>query len=313
MDSKKESKSIRIIKRTKKKEVRQTQFETKQKQKKDIKYYENKFRDFSLVKLKNIVRELIIKGDSIDKVDPLNIDLEVQLDAIKRITENKHKVEDFNSGLFSYYPDLLDPDFNKKIFHKKEFYENMIKLTNYNLNDLSSERCNPNKWNLLPNQVFLKNFISLETPYNGVLLWHGTGVGKTCSAITIAEQFKDTIKRDGKKIFVLLSPSIKDNFKKQIFNVDKLGKFKIQKLSDIKTKTIAQCTGNSYLKELEDMILEDKEQFSKKINRVINSHYNFMGYDSFANYVTKLEEECIKGYDVSMKHYLQKKMRKKMF
>ena len=313
MDSKKESKSIRIIKRTKKKEVRQTQFETKQKQKKDIKYYEKKFRDFSLVKLKNIVRELIIKGDSIDKVDPLNIDLEVQLDAIKRITENKHKVEDFNSGLFSYYPDLLDPDFNKKIFHKKEFYENMIKLTNYNLNDLSSERCNPNKWNLLPNQVFLKNFISLETPYNGVLLWHGTGVGKTCSAITIAEQFKDTIKRDGKKIFVLLSPSIKDNFKKQIFNVDKLGKFKIQKLSDIKTKTIAQCTGNSYLKELEDMILEDKEQFSKKINRVINSHYNFMGYDSFANYVTKLEEECIKGYDVSMKHYLQKKMRKKMF
>lgn len=313
MDGKKEIRNIRKIKRTKKKEIRQDQHEKKQQQKKDVKYYENKFSDYPIIKLKKIVRELILKGEMIDKVDPHNIDLEVQLDAIKRITEKQHKIEDFNSGLFSYYPDLLDPEFNKKIFHKKEFYENMIKLKNYDLNELSSERCNPDKWTLLPNQVFLKNFISLETPYNGVLIWHGTGVGKTCSAITIAEQFKDIVKRDGKKIFVLLSPSIKDNFKKQIFNVDKIGKFKIQKLSDIKTKTIAQCTGNSYLKELDDVVIEDKEQINKKINRVINSHYNFMGYDSFANYVTKLEEDCIKGYDVSMKSYLQKKMRKKMF
>jgi hypothetical protein len=46
----------------------------------------------------------------------------------------------------------------------------------------------------------------------------------------------------------------------------------------------------------------------KKINRIINSYYNFMGYDSFANYVTKLEEECIKGYDITMKEDLQRKI-----
>ena len=88
----------------------------------------------------------------------------------------------------------MDPEFNKKIFHKKEFYENKITIKDYDINKLSEERCNFKKWKLSPNQIFLKNFMSLETPYNGLLICHGTGVGKTCSAITIAEQFKQIVK-----------------------------------------------------------------------------------------------------------------------
>ena len=31
---------------------------------------------------------------------------------------------------------------------------------------------------------FVKNYISNNTPYNGLLIWHGVGVGKTCAAIS---------------------------------------------------------------------------------------------------------------------------------
>ena len=42
------------------------------------------------------------------------------------------------------------------------------------------------------------------TPYNGLLLFHGVGVGKTCSSITIAEGFKDYLEEKKKKVYVLL-------------------------------------------------------------------------------------------------------------
>jgi hypothetical protein len=38
-------------------------------------------------------------------------------------------------------------------------------------------------------QYFVSNYISTRTPYKGILLYHGVGVGKTCSSITLAESF----------------------------------------------------------------------------------------------------------------------------
>jgi hypothetical protein len=268
-------------------------------------------------------KKLIETAKTKEKNDPEITEIEKKMEIIKKIIEQKEIIQNrenrrFNSieeedNSFSYYPSTSDFSFNKKIFHKKEFYENKIEFKTHDINLLAQERCNNSKFNLMPNQIFLKNFISLETPYNGLLLWHGTGVGKTCTAITIAEQFKEIVKREGKKMFVLLSPSIKDNFKKQIFNSDKTGTINFKRISEIAKKEIPQCTGNSYLKEIDEIIIEDNEHLNKKINRIINNYYNFMGYDSFANYVTKLEDEYVKGYEESKKEFLKKKMRKEIF
>ena len=57
--------------------------------------------------------------------------------------------------------------------------------------------------------------MSIETPYNGLLILNGTGVGKSCSAITIAENFIDYIKRYNKKVIILSSKSLKKTLKKQ--------------------------------------------------------------------------------------------------
>ena len=47
-----------------------------------------------------------------------------------------------------------------------------------------------NIFKLTPSQKFLRNFMSPYTPYRGLFVIHGTGVGKTCTGLTIAEQLK---------------------------------------------------------------------------------------------------------------------------
>ena len=56
-----------------------------------------------------------------------------------------------------------------------------------------------------PSQKFLQTFINPLTPYMSVLVYHGTGVGKTCSAIGIAEQFRKNLPPK-RKIYILLPP-----------------------------------------------------------------------------------------------------------
>jgi len=53
------------------------------------------------------------------------------------------------------------------------------------------------------------------------LIFHGTGVGKTCSAISIAEGFKKTLKNINKKVLIICNPGIDKNFKKEIYDFSK--------------------------------------------------------------------------------------------
>jgi mitochondrial fission protein ELM1 len=51
-------------------------------------------------------------------------------------------------------------------------------------------------------QAFVSTYLSPFTPYNGLLLWHGVGVGKTCAAISSAEnyrKFADSLVEEAKK------------------------------------------------------------------------------------------------------------------
>ena len=59
-------------------------------------------------------------------------------------------------------------------------------------------------------QRFLKKYMQPVSPYRGLLLYHGLGSGKTCTAIGIAEQFKEKM-----NIVVMLPASLRDNFIKK--------------------------------------------------------------------------------------------------
>ena len=56
-------------------------------------------------------------------------------------------------------------------------------------------------------QQLLRDYMQNNSPYRGVLLYHGLGSGKTCTAITIAENLKTE-----RNIVVMLPASLRTNF-----------------------------------------------------------------------------------------------------
>ncbi len=172
-----------------------------------------------------------------------------------------------------YYPEIDDTDFYERIYKKKEFFTHMVKTRP----KADKSVCNPKSFVPKPHQQFLRNFISPDTPYNGILLVHGTGSGKTCTAITIAESFKEIVKKMGKKIVVITT--LPKNFQKELFNERKDARKE-------SPEDVVQCTGREYELSLESRSLT-REQRRKEVMKKIYNYYNFFGYKEFANYITK--------------------------
>ena len=64
-------------------------------------------------------------------------------------------------------------------------------------------------------QRLLYNFMNKNTPYKSLLIFHGVGVGKTCSAVKISESFRDIYANDNNKIIVLRKGGLVKDGKKQ--------------------------------------------------------------------------------------------------
>lgn len=193
------------------------------------------------------------------------------------------------------YPNLNDPQFNVKIAERKEFYD-----TQYDgdirmgIKEKANLMCNA-KFELMPHQLFVKNFMSFQTPYNGLLLYHGLGSGKTCSAIGIAEEMRGYMKQVGikQRIIVVASPNVQGNFRMQLFDERKLKKIpnpnQTQGLMGTEEDIwdIHSCVGNSLLKEINPANIKglSREKVISQINNIINSYYTFMGYGQLSNYI----------------------------
>ena len=110
------------------------------------------------------------------------------------------------------YPTFEDEDFNLKIFQKKEFNDlkksdedGRTSMSSPTSNDTTAaavtrfkEKCDAacqdtSSFRLANYQRFVRNFLSFQTPYNSLLLYHGLGTGKTCSSILIAEEMREYV------------------------------------------------------------------------------------------------------------------------
>jgi hypothetical protein len=183
------------------------------------------------------------------------------------------------------YPNLNDKDFNIKIASKKEFndtkYDGKIRPS---IKDYANELSNVD-FELQPHQQFVKNFLSSQTPYNSLLLFHGLGTGKTCSSIGVCEQMRDYMKQVGitKKIIIVASENVQNNFRLQLFDETKL-----KLVNGI--WNITSCIGNKLLKEINPTNIKgiSKDSIISQVKQLINSYYLFLGYGQFANYIIKI-------------------------
>jgi hypothetical protein len=184
------------------------------------------------------------------------------------------------STTFQYYPDLTDTRFHDTIFRKKEFHEYTAQYRDINRkSELETLMYKPT-----PSQTLAKHYLSQYTPYNGILLWHGVGVGKTCSSVRIAENFRDYVIAHKKRILILTpSDTLIRTWQNEIFNVDKEHR-KIR----MNLQSNVQCTGTRYTDELniDPSIWSDNSQIPRiqsKVRRVINKYYELMGYRTLVN------------------------------
>ena len=197
---------------------------------------------------------------------------EIILDSVKDFIEENNPD---NEEIRFRYPELADKDFNKKIFLKKEF--NKLRYGS----SLLKQQAIQQNFRPTSTQTFVQQYLSPNTPYNGLLVWHGVGLGKTCSAILAAEEYKEYLNKFGKKINILLpsTQTLEKTWKEEIFNIDK-EKIKRGDVDNL------QCTGsiytNLYNKYKNNGNLND-DQIKRKINKHINKYYDFYGYQKFAN------------------------------
>ena len=126
--------------------------------------------------------------------------------------------------------------------------------------------------------------MSFQTPYSSLLLYHGLGSGKTCSAIGVCEEMRDYMKQIGitKRIIIVASENVQDNFKLQMFDERKLKE--IDGMWNIRS-----CTGNKLIQEINPMNMKGmpRDKVISQIKNLINTYYIFLGYVQFANYIIK--------------------------
>ena len=81
-------------------------------------------------------------------------------------------------------------------------------INNYFYKDIIQETKNSD---LKIYQNFVKGYLGLETPYRGLLVYHGLGTGKTATAVSTAEGLSENM-----EIFTLLPASLETNFVNEI-------------------------------------------------------------------------------------------------
>ena len=179
------------------------------------------------------------------------------------------------------YPGIDDPDFVPKMMRKKEYQESKQPSVKESLEE-GKDRCRSTEdFELSPVQRFVSRFINPRTPFRSALIYHGVGVGKTCTAVTVCESFLEV--NPAQKIFVVAPPNILDGFKRTIFDKEALT---IPDDPNLDTSHRG-CTGNTYLSLTGSFKEKNRVTIERRVATMMNSRYNFFGYASFYNYINK--------------------------
>lgn len=186
--------------------------------------------------------------------------------------------EESDAGL---YPSTDDPMFLQKLLRKQEFAENKQLSVAESIRK-GIDPCKGSRgFELSPTQRFIGQFLSPKTPYMSALLYHGVGVGKTCSAITVAENYLEMYPR--KQVIIVAPRNIQPNFSREVFTETKL-----QIGEDEEPNTYNGCTGNTYLKLTGTEFNREKSSILNRVSHLKSRRYQLIGYYAFYNYIKDL-------------------------
>lgn len=156
------------------------------------------------------------------------------------------------------YPKIDDEDFYSRINKKYKRHEIPKKKKPFR------QICFPTDFQLQIPQKFLANYINPKTPYKGILIFHRIGAGKTCTAVNIAEGWKEH-----RKIIVVVPASLIGNFRNELRSL---------------------CAGNIYLSQREREKLKqlhpsssEYKEIIQKSDKKIDKYYSIYSYNKFVS------------------------------
>ena len=118
---------------------------------------------------------------------------------------------------------------------------------------------------LFPQQRIVRDFIQVNSPYRGILLYHELGSGKSGASIAAAEGYVGK-----RRVFVLTPASLAQNYENELMKISKLGLNLKKSWTQIKVDT-KNATSMKMLKDTyaitSEIIKKDgtKEKESQKI------------------------------------------------
>jgi superfamily II DNA or RNA helicase len=207
------------------------------------------------------------------------------------MTENiLEKNEPMLKDFLPIYPDFKDEveeilgdkyiesgNSNFDIYRKKEFYDYRLEEQEFKPKETGKQ---------MKHQTIIARFLSSHTPYNGLLLMHEPGTGKTCSSVAAIEQIKSEMgsynSYDGALILMKGTNLINNYINELVFICT-------CKEQDSDKK----CVDGPYIPSdyHEDGITE--EQKKRRINSKIKEFYEFDTFGVFSTKVSKMKEESI--------------------
>ena len=199
--------------------------------------------------------------------------------------------------------------YNKKmydIFHPSKYHKKAAAKASCECTKDSCE-LDVSKVSLFPQQRIVKDYMQFDSPYRGILLYHGLGSGKSAASIAASEGY---INR--KNVIIMTPASLSQNYENELMKISTIG-LNLKKswtcLKVIKTnaKMMEQLKGYAidkqmvkkegtvwvplYKKDIEDaeividnikysdMASNDKEDIKKTIKHIIRNRYKFINYN----------------------------------
>jgi curved DNA-binding protein CbpA len=188
---------------------------------------------------------------------------------------------------------------NREIF--VNFINTLFAKYKDELKDTSEQISCSNKrseeFRIMTHQKIVRDYLSIYTPYRGLLLYHGLGSGKTCSSIAIAEGLKSN-----KQVIVMTPASLRRNYieelkscgdhiykKNQYWEFVEIGsneqiKSELSRILNLSEDYIRK-QGGAWLVNVnkpsnyEDLDSTYKTNIDNQINEMIRHKYQFINYN----------------------------------
>lgn len=137
-------------------------------------------------------------------------------------------------------------------------------------------------------QRFVRDYLQYASPYRGLLLYHGLGSGKTCSAIAASEALRTTTSASTvRKVFVMLPATLRANYVREI---KKCGGEVLREVQSWRRAADAWVPDSSAGVPFEQLSPADREEVRLQVDAAVQRTHVFVSYNGLST--KRVDEMC---------------------